>query len=67
MDRLGKAGLRAGTPPAAGEGGWLLRSSFGGRFAGGKEVGTASLGSCRAPLTGETQKAERCSVCPLPL
>lgn len=64
---MGKAGLGAGTLPPAGEGGWLPHSSFGRKFVVGKEVGTASLGPWRAPLAGETQKAERCSICPLPL
>lgn len=43
MDRTGKAGLRAGTLPAAGERGWLLHSSFGRRCGVGKEVGTWHL------------------------
>lgn len=63
MDRVGKQSW-----------GWDTSACWGGRLAtaqlpqeevcGGEE---ASLGPWRALLPEETQKAERCSACPLPL
>lgn len=57
--------------------GWDISSCWRGRLGAAqllrrspvveKEVGTASLGPWRAPLTEETQKTERCFICPLSL